>query len=424
MHDTEGKPVRVQADDLEEDRFSRFRLIGWWEQERLRNANVVVIGAGALGNEILKNLALLGVRRILIVDLDRIEYSNLSRSVLYRSNDVGGSKAQTAARSTRALADDAVVHALDANILTEAGLGLFGWADVIIAGLDNREARLWINRSAWKMDRPWIDGAIEGINGVARVFLPGHAPCYECTLGETDWAILERRMSCNLLTREEMLGGKTPTTPTTSSVIAGIEVQEAVKLLHGLPVLSGRGYVFEGLHHSSYVVEYTENPDCLSHETYENLVEFPGASSETTLAALFAFARERLRTDGPLTLEFSRDVIRQLRCPRCDLLDELFVPVGSISAAQGRCPHCATMREVVTAHNFTGSEPYGDRTLTALGLPSFDVFNARSGVAEIQILMAGDRDTVLGPLAPFIPSVWAKARSSYENGNHTEDERS
>src|SRR5271156_1281445 len=146
MQDDPSMPVRVLADDLEEDRFSRFRLIGWWDQERLRNANVVVIGAGALGNEILKNLALLGVRRILIVDLDRIEYSNLSRSVLYRPDDVGQSKAQTAARAARSLADDAVVHALDANILTQVGLGLFGWADVIIAGLDNREARLWINR--------------------------------------------------------------------------------------------------------------------------------------------------------------------------------------------------------------------------------------------------------------------------------------
>jgi molybdopterin/thiamine biosynthesis adenylyltransferase len=419
--DAANTTVRVSADDLEEDRFSRFRLIGWWDQERLRSANVLVIGAGALGNEILKNLALLGVRRILVVDLDRIEYSNLSRSVLYRPNDVGRSKAHTAALAARSLADDAIVHALDANVLTEVGLGLFGWADVIIAGLDNREARLWINRCAWKMNRPWIDGAIEGINGVARVFLPGHAPCYECTLGETDWAILDRRMSCNLLTREEMLGGKTPTTPTTSSVIAGIEVQEAVKLLHGLPVLAGRGYVFEGLHHSSYVVEYTENPDCLSHETFRNLIEFSGTSAGTTLAGLFDFARKHLNADGPMTLEFSRDVIRQLRCPRCEVADDLFVPVGSIGSAQGRCPVCETMREVVTAHNFTGAEPYGDRSLRELGLPMFDVFSARTGSSEVQILIAGDRECVLGPLSPFSPNVWAKASANYKNGNRTED---
>lgn len=421
MHEVASDPVRIQADDLEDDRFSRFRLIGWWDQERLRRANVVVIGAGALGNEILKNLALLGVRRMLVIDLDRIEYSNLSRSVLYRPSDVGQSKAQTAASATRSLADEAVIHALDANVLTQAGLGLFGWGDVIIAGLDNREARLWINRCAWKMDRPWIDGAIEGVNGVARVFLPGHPPCYECTLGETDWAILERRMSCNLLTREEMLGGKTPTTPTTSSVIAGIEVQEAVKLLHGLPVLAGRGFVFEGLRHSSYVTEYTENADCLSHETYRHLVEFPGTSAQTTLADLFRFACTQLGEGGTPTLEFSRDVIRELRCPRCEVSEELFVAVGSVSAAQGRCQECATMREVVTAHNFTGCESYGNRTLDQLGLPAFDVFNARAGSREVQILIAGDREAVLGPLSIFTPTVWPEARGKYQNGNSNED---
>ncbi|MCS7032853.1 MAG: ThiF family adenylyltransferase, partial [Phycisphaerae bacterium] len=73
------EPLRLE---LEEDRFARFRLIGWWDQQKLGAAKVVVIGAGALGNEIIKNLALLGVGNVLICDKDRIEHSNLSRSVL------------------------------------------------------------------------------------------------------------------------------------------------------------------------------------------------------------------------------------------------------------------------------------------------------------------------------------------------------
>src|SRR5215469_10084030 len=233
-----------------EDRFSRFRLIGWWDQEKLRHARVLVIGAGALGNEILKNLALLGFANIAIVDMDTIEASNLSRSVLYRESDIGRSKADAAADGVRNIFAEAKVQAITADAVHGLGLGVFGWADIVLAGLDNREARLWINRACWKMKKPWVDGAIEGINGVARVFVPGTPPCYECTLGETDWAILNKRMSCNLLLLENEPAGKIATTPTISSIIAGLQVQEAVKLLHGLPVLAGRGFIFEGLNHT------------------------------------------------------------------------------------------------------------------------------------------------------------------------------
>lgn len=389
--------IKVLENDLSDDRFSRFRLIEWWNQNKLATARVLVVGAGALGNEILKNLALLGFGKILVVDLDNIECSNLSRSVLFRPNDIGKSKAATAAQSVKAIFPEANVHYIDANILYEIGLGVFKWADVILAGLDNREARLWINRCAWKMKRPWIDGAIEGINGVARVFLPGQPPCYECTLGETDWAILERRMSCNLLSRDEMLNGKVATTPTISSIIAGVQVQEAVKLLHGLPVLAGKGLVFEGLNHTSYVVEYTDNANCMSHETYDNLVTWKRKSSATILHELFEFAQETLGTKE-VSLEFSRDVIHKLICPACKREDEVFKPVGKITATDGKCPHDSTMREVVTVHNYTGGESFGSKKLTEIGVPLLDVFVARSGVKEVQILLAADAPDVLGPL--------------------------
>src|SRR5229473_4413485 len=334
---------------MAEDRFSRFRLIGWWDQEKIRAARVLVIGAGALGNEILKNLALLGFSNIVVGDLDSIESSNLSRSILYRAKDIGRRKADVAAEAVREIFSEASVHPITANVVTGLGLGLFGWADLVLAGLDNREARLWINRSAWKMNKPWIDGAIEGINGVARVFLPGSAPCYECTLGEMDWKLLEQRMSCNLLLREANAEGKVPTTPTISSIIAGIQVQEAVKLIHGLPTIASRGYIFEGLNHTSYLVEYTANPDCMSHYTHERIVELPQRSSELTLAQLLERGKKDLDA-GEVTIEFSRDIVHKLVCPQCGAAEERFAPVGSIRFDEGRCPADGQMRAVSTAH--------------------------------------------------------------------------
>jgi molybdopterin/thiamine biosynthesis adenylyltransferase len=390
--------VTIQSADLHEDRFSRLRLIPWWDQAKIAACKVLVIGAGALGNEMLKNLALLGFQKIVVVDLDRIEESNLSRAILYRTEDVGQYKADAAARAFEKIAPGTVVQPLVANVLRDCGLGLFAWSDVILAGLDNREARLWINRCAWKVNRPWIDGAIEGINGVARAFLPGKAPCYECTLGEVDWAILEKRMSCNLLAHEEQTEGKIPTTPTISSIIGGIQVQEAVKLIHGLPTLASRGFIFEGLQHTSYTVDYTENPDCMSHYTIPEIIALPQRSSDLTLHALFERAVRDLGS-REITVEFSRDVIHKMVCPSCGDQQELFVAVGAVRFEDGKCPRDGQMRIVEPARGYTGVESYGARTLNHLGLPPFDIFIARNAQREIGYLLDGDGESVLGPLA-------------------------
>jgi molybdopterin/thiamine biosynthesis adenylyltransferase len=390
--------LTIQNSDLHEDRFSRLRLIPWWDQSKLAACKVLLIGAGALGNEILKNLVLLGFRRIVVVDSDRIDESNLSRTILYRSEDVGEFKVKVAARACQSISSHSVVQPIVANVLRDCGLGLFHWSDIVLAGLDNREARLWLNRSSWKVNRPWIDGAIEGINGVARVFLPGVPPCYECTLGEVDWAILDRRMSCNLLEHEEVTEGKVPTTPTISSIVAGIQVQEAVKLLHGLPTLSGHGYVFEGLYHSSYRVEYTENSDCMSHYRLPEIVTVPESSDDLTLQQLWQRAARDLASDQ-VVIEFSRDIIHKLICPNCGQEQDVFAPVGSVSYESGHCPSDGKMRVVQAIHSYDGSQTFGNRKLTQLGLPRFDIFTARRADREIGYLLSGDAPLVLGPLA-------------------------
>src|SRR5438874_4343064 len=123
-------PMRIAEADLREDRFSRLRLIPWWDQSKIANCRLLVVGAGALGNEILKNAALLGFRKVVVVDLDRIEESNLSRTVLYRDENIGQFKADAAAKAYRSLARDADVQPLIANVVNQCGLGLFEWSDL------------------------------------------------------------------------------------------------------------------------------------------------------------------------------------------------------------------------------------------------------------------------------------------------------
>ena len=74
-----GNDIELKSSDFEEDRYDRLRLIPWWDQDRLKNATIMVVGAGAIGNELVKNLTLLGIGKILIYDMDSIESTNLTR---------------------------------------------------------------------------------------------------------------------------------------------------------------------------------------------------------------------------------------------------------------------------------------------------------------------------------------------------------
>lgn len=383
--------------DAQDHRFSRFELIGWWEQARLRAAKVLVIGAGAIGNEIIKNLALLGVGNVFIADLDTVEESNLSRSVLFRHADNGKPKADAAARAARDIYPDIRVQSWRGNIVHDLGLGVYRWADVVMGGLDNREARVAINASAARAGRTWVDGAIERLDGVARVFDPATGPCYECTMNDEDWRQLEARRSCALLTRAEMAAGKVPTTPTTASVIAGIQCQEVVKYLHGLETITGQGFVFEGRTHQSYLVEYTRKPDCPAHEPFGEVIELNRSVADTTAADLLKIARDRL---GPAAvIDLGRDMIDALDCATCNKSEPFFASLGKVTEAQGRCPVCTQMRTPRLYSTIRGTEPFLSQTLESLGLPPWDIVSARAGETSDAFEFSADRARVLGPLA-------------------------
>lgn len=385
------------SESSEDGRFSRFELIGWWDQNRLKQARVVVIGAGALGNELLKNLALLGVGNVLVADLDVVENSNLSRSVLFREADCGRSKAEAACEAARGIYLEMRLQPFHGNVVYDLGLGVYRWADIILGGLDNREARVAINQAAARVGKQWIDGAIERLNGVARVFDPATGPCYECTMSVTDWKMLEARRSCALLSRDEMEQGKVPTTPTTSSVIAGIQAQEAVKMLHGMETLSGQGFVFDGQTHNSYVVSYSRLEDCPAHDDY-GPIEVIDARVETTTAREFL---SRVQQDlGPsAVIEFNHDLLESLTCPQCNKTEPMLASLGRVTESQGRCPTCGEPRTPNVYHTIGPDSPLLDRSLGELGVPAWDILGGRAGLEQRFYEFAGDRETVLGPLA-------------------------
>ena len=382
---------------LEDDRYSRFRLIPWWNQDILRRAKILVVGAGALGNEIIKNLTLLGIGHIMVCDMDTIENSNLSRSILFRQSDEGHYKAEVIARAASEINPDVNIKGFVGDIVHDIGLGVFRAFDLVIGGLDNREARLYINQCCWKVNRPWIDGAIEAISGIARVFVPPDGPCYECTMNELDHELLRQRKSCSLLTRSQMLEGKVPTTPTTSSVIAGIQCQEAVKLLHNrpdLPVLAGKGFYFNGLTHDSFVISYPRNPDCLSHETLENVEETDWKASSTRVGDLIDVVRTRLGKDA--VVDLAREIVLSFECAECNRTESVFVPLNKLTEDDAVCPSCGRMRSIEMSHTLDDREANLDLKLSDLGVPPLDIVSGRKGFNYLHLELSGDRESVLG----------------------------
>ena len=389
-----SEEIQLSSADFEEDRYSRLRLIPWWDQERLKNATIMVVGAGAIGNELIKNLTLLGIGRILIYDMDSIENTNLTRSVLYRAKDVGRYKAEVAAERAREMNPDVKAKAFIANIIDDVGLGVFRRMDVVLGGLDNREARLSINQSCYKVDRPWIDGAIEALNGFARVFIPGQGACYECTMTETDWMLINKRKSCALLTHEQMASGKIPTTPTSSSIIAGIQVQEMLKLLHAdrnLPTLAGKGYVFNGLTHDSYVVEYQCKEDCMSHDTYEKIVEKAWSVKTVTLKEILAEIRGELGERA--VVDFDRDIATRATCS-CGETKELFTPVHKLKGHMLTCPKCGAQMTFDSMHSIRGNEDFLNRTPAEIGIPPLHIICGRVGMNAVYYEFTADESEI------------------------------
>lgn len=327
------------ANIFEQSRYDRQERITWWDQARLQNSRVLVVGAGALGNEIVKNLALVGVGHITIVDMDIIEHTNLSRCVFFRSGDEGKYKAEVLSARASEINPDISSEYFTVPV-QHLGDVFISKYDLVIAGLDNREARVWLGAALRRMNKNWIDGAIEGLMGKVQIFTP-EGPCYACGMNDKDWELLAKRKSCTLLGKEEILGGHTPTNATTSSIIAGIEVQEAIKYLVGRPdlvALENKIWRFIGDQMASFISNVESDEFCPYHEAQlevERAETLPENLGE--LWSLFGLSRDAV-------ISFPDDALRIERCQTCS--SEVKFGYSDLMRGEGACGTCGNELEV------------------------------------------------------------------------------
>lgn len=208
------------------DRYDRQKRIWWMDMDAVSSARVLVAGAGALGNEALKDLVLAGFRRIDVADTDAVEVSNLSRCALFTDADVGRSKCLVAASRASAMAPGADVRPLESAV---QDIDVWDY-DIALGCLDNIAARLHVNAHCMHRRIPYVDGGTDGMRGKVQTVLPG-GPCIQCTVNRSHVREMERRFSCT--------GGGSMYVPrmasdiTTTAVIAAMQVREALKIASG-----------------------------------------------------------------------------------------------------------------------------------------------------------------------------------------------
>jgi ubiquitin-activating enzyme E1 C len=187
------------------ERYDRQMRIEGWDQDLVSGSSVLIAGVGALGCEVAKNLALSGVGRLVLVDRDVVELSNLNRQMLFDESDIGLKKAEVAAKKLRAMNPHIRVESYPID-LREVPEEVFGSVDVICSCLDSWGIRRWLNSVAVLKRKPLVDGAIEGMVGNVQAVIPGRTACLECH-GTTLIPQEERLAECTLRRRrpEELL---------------------------------------------------------------------------------------------------------------------------------------------------------------------------------------------------------------------------
>ena len=330
---TNNDTQEVKIDLTSESAYHRQELITWWDQKALLSSRVLVVGAGALGNEIVKNLALVGVGNITIVDMDIIEHTNLARCVFFRRDDELKLKAEVLAREAAKMNSDVKADFYTVPV-QDLGDGFLLNFDLILAGLDNREARVWLGAAAKRTGKVWIDAAIEGLMGKVQTFVPD-GPCYACTMGDKDWEALTKRLSCKLLGVEEMEGGHAPTNATTSSIIAGIQTQEAIKYLVGKKdfyALENKVWRMLGEQMATFTSNVDISDDCPFHYDY---VEVSGS---TNLPETMGKLWETFNQPEDAVLSFYDDFITIAECPGCSAASKF--GYKDLMKKQGTCQAC------------------------------------------------------------------------------------
>lgn len=378
-----------------------FTLLSWFKQDKVRKAKVLVAGAGALGNEVVKNLALFGIGTIYVCDFDRIELSNLTRSVLFREEDAYNHayKAEVVAKRAMEINPQITVYPIVGDLFSEIGLGIYKDVDVVIGCLDSRIARYLLNRLCMRVGKTWIDGSIENLTGVVKVYAP-EINCYECNLSREEFNHIMLRTGCADVVRAQTSAGRVATTPISASIVGAMQAQEAMKIIHsseGEPApfktLLGKMWRFEGMTNTINTYKYSSwKNNCPAHERWSQIVCGKGLSADMKVKDVLAALKILLDATVVEINMRNNKFIDKIISDRPEKEFELHIPESKLeetiqSNDELRKLSYRTIFHKCFYENIDSEFPYMDLSLKEIGIPYYDIIQVSTdkGIRYVEL---------------------------------------
>ena len=343
------------------DPHDRHHRIPGWCQQALSDATVVIVGVGAIGNEVARLLAMAGVGRLVLCDPDRVEVTNLNRTVLFRRRDVddGRSKVEAAAHALADLAPGTHVETRASLLVHGVGLAELRAADLVVSCLDSRVARLQLAGRCGLVAAPWLDGGTNPWGGEIRPYLDPDGPCYGCALGAEGRGVIDAPWSCADVQEADPEGSSIAL----SSVVGSWMGTLAIRFLMGLPCPS-QIVRLDGATGESVLSEQARDPECPLHRRAGDSVPIPIRSDQTVGELLAALP-------WPGTVLSWAPIQTAIQCRACHRRWERWGIPGL-----GVCPECGGNVRSLTTLEMNRCPP--DAVLSSLGVAPCEILATRT----------------------------------------------
>lgn len=385
--------IEIKSEGYGETAFDRAKLISWWSQDVVSSSKVLVIGAGATGNETLKNLALLGVGKMFICDMDTVSVSNLSRTVLFGIDDVGKYKAEISAERVKHMSNnpDCKVDYFVGDIVNKLGHGVFRRFDVVLGCLDNMLTRTNVNRRCCLFEKPYMDAGISGLGLSLNVHHYPESSCLACGMDAKD--IAQERMvrySCDVFKRRAVQEGHAATVLISTAIVSALQVQEAIKALHQLnginlevPIQYGQKYYYQGMNHLFLQMKVPSKEECSVHFSFDEVIE-TSLSAKVTLGKALSHLEELLGYECVIDTYPDSAFVTTAKCIRCQKDIIVNKPMADIFSDELYCSDCSKSDNDGYTPEYTALDMFGnnsallDYSLEQLGIPLLHVLTVRA----------------------------------------------